>query len=97
MSIRVTLALHLKPELTELVAEGISTGLNETRAFDGCEEVVLLRSQDDRDTFLILEQWDSRTSYEAYLAWRTERGDMDAFAEISTQPYEVNYFDYVGA
>ena len=47
--------------------------------------------------FLVLEQWETRESYEAYLKWRTDRGDMDNIAGVSTEPFKVSYFDYVRA
>lgn len=39
----------------------------------------------------------TREHYDAYAAWRTERGDMDNMATISAQPYETAFFDYVQA
>ena len=97
MSIKVILELNLKPEVADAVANGMGQTLVDTRAFEGCEEITVVRDQDDPGRVLVLEQWATRENYEAYLAWRTERGDMDGLADISTQPYRVSYLDYVRA
>lgn len=95
MSIRVVLELHVKPELADKVKDGFKEQLVDTRAFEGCEEISVIQNQDDPSEILVLEQWDSRQSYEAYLKWRTDRGDMDNIDKISTQPFQVRYYDYV--
>ncbi len=95
MSIKVILELNLKPEVADAVVGGFGQMLVDTRAFEGCEEISVVRDQDDTNRVLVLEQWATRENYEAYLAWRTERGDMDGIADISTQPYKVTYYDYV--
>jgi quinol monooxygenase YgiN len=97
MSVRVTLELHVKPEAAEQMKGGFKELLPDTRAFDGCEEISVLQNQEDPTMFLVVEQWETRESYEAYLKWRTDRGDMDNIAAVSTEPYKVSYFDYVRA
>ena len=97
MSVKVFLELHLKPEVVDAVKGGFGKTLLDTRAFDGCEEISVLQSQDDPCKLVIVEQWASREHYEAYLAWRTERGDMDGMNAISSQPFQVHYYDFVRA
>jgi quinol monooxygenase YgiN len=97
MSVRVIAELHVKPEATEQVKSGFNDLFVDTRAFDGCEEISLVQSQDDPNMFLLLEQWETRESHEAYLKWRTDRGDMDNIAGVSTEPFKISYFDYVRA
>jgi quinol monooxygenase YgiN len=97
MSVRVILELHVKPEATEQMKGGFKNLLPDTRSFDGCEEISVVQSQDDPNMFLVLEQWETRENYEAYLKWRTDRGDMDNISAIVTEPYKVSYFDYVRA
>ena len=95
MSVKVILELHFRPEIVDRVREGFKDTLVDTRAFDGCEEISVLSSQDDPAMFIILEQWQSREHYEAYLKWRTDRGDMDGMNKACTEPFKVTYFDYV--
>lgn len=97
VSVRVILELNIKPELAEQVKAGFKDTLVDTRAFDGCEEISVVQDQENASRFLILEQWDSRESYEAYLKWRTDRGDMDNISSVSTEPYKVTCYDYVRA
>lgn len=97
MSVRVILELHIKPEATEQMKAGFKDILPDTRSFEGCEEITVLQSQEDGNMLLVLEQWATRENYEAYLKWRTDRGDMDNIVAISTEPYKVSYFDYVRA
>ena len=54
------------------------------------------RNQDDPAQFLIVEQWDTRADYEAYLAWRAERGDMEIFGAMMAGPPTIRFFDFVG-
>lgn len=97
MSVKVFLELHLKPEVVDAVKGGFGETLLATRAFEGCEDITVLQSQDDPNTLVLVEQWATREHYEAYLRWRTERGEMEGMNTISTEPYQIRYFDYVRA
>lgn len=97
MSVKVILELNLKPEVVEAVKDGFAATLVDTRKFEGCEEISIIQSEDDPNKLLILEQWETRANYEAYLKWRTERGDMDNLNAISTKPFQVSYFRFVRA
>ena len=97
MSVRVILELNINPEMADDVKAGFKDGLTDTRGFEGCEEISVIENQDDPNMVLVLEQWESREHYEAYLKWRTDRGDMDNINQISTEPYKVSYYDYVRA
>lgn len=96
MSVRVTLELHLRPDAVDLVIQGLEDQLRDTRGFDGCEEISVVRSQDDPNTLLVLELWATRAHHEAYVRWRTDRGDMDGIAALSTAPHRITYYDFVG-
>ena len=45
----------------------------------------------------MIERWRSRADYEAYLAWRTERGDLDTLGAMLAGPPSIRYFDAVDA
>ena len=43
-----------------------------------------------------VEDWNSRQHYEKYLAWRTERGDLDKLVGWIQGDPSIRYFDNVG-
>ena len=45
---------------------------------------------------MIVEQWDTRAAYERYLAWRTDRGDLNALGAMPASEPRIRYFDYFG-
>ena len=65
----------------------------DTRAFDGCESCTLHRDQDAPGRFVLVERWATRANYEAYLQWRTERGDVERLAPLLAGPPTIRYFD----
>ena len=97
MSITVILELHVKPDLTEQVKAGFKDLLPDTRTFAGCEGIQVLQNQEQPDMLLVLEQWASREHFDAYLKWRTDRGDIDTIVSFSTTPHQFTFFEYVGA
>jgi quinol monooxygenase YgiN len=95
VSVRVILELNLKPEMAEAVKGGMKDTLVDTRAFEGCEGISVIENQDNPTQVLLLERWETREHYEAYLKWRTDRGDMDGIGSVSTEPYKVTYWSTV--
>ena len=75
MSVTVLLECAVKPDV-DLIAM-MKQMLPDTRAYDGCEGVEVTQNQDDSNNIVLIERWASRDHYEKYVAWRTERGDMD--------------------
>ncbi|MCT2559019.1 antibiotic biosynthesis monooxygenase [Tsuneonella sp. YG55] len=47
--------------------------LPDTRAFDGCRDIKVFHDA-ERDTFVLIEKWDSFDHYDRYIAWRMETG-----------------------
>jgi quinol monooxygenase YgiN len=47
--------------------------LPDTRAFEGCREIEVYRDN-ERETYVLIEEWDSAAHYDRYLAWRMETG-----------------------
>ncbi|MEQ8661546.1 MAG: antibiotic biosynthesis monooxygenase family protein [Gammaproteobacteria bacterium] len=60
--------------------------LPDTRGFDGCIYLYIVKDQDDPTKIIIVELWESRAHYEKYLAWRTETGIMDELAMMLDNP-----------
>jgi hypothetical protein len=62
---------------------------------DGCQDITILESHDDRANIASLTTWTTRQHYAEYLAWRTEIGDTDTFEQLLDQPMSIRYFDQV--
>jgi len=80
-------------ELASLFAEL----LPDTRAFEGCEYVTLHRDQDAPDRFMLVERFTTRASYEAYVEWRVQRGDVDRLSRLLAERPGPRFFDDIDA
>lgn len=96
MACQVILELRTKEDCIDKARNWFKGVLPDTREFDGCTSIYLVRNQDDPQSLMIVEQWDSRPQYEKYLAWRTERGDIDALLEMMEGEPNIRFFDYLG-
>lgn len=97
MTCTVLLELRVKEEHVEEVAASFKDALPDTRTFDGCIDVYMVRDQDNPNTFIAVETWESREKYEAYFAWRTERGDIDNALATMEGDLKIRFFDRIGA
>ena len=86
----------MKLENADDVTNFLRDELHATRGFDGCNGLTFHRNQDDPNTMVAVEDWDSRQHYEKYLAWRTERGDLDKLVGWILGDPSIRYFDNVG-
>lgn len=92
-TVTVTLELALKPEAVEDFSKQIPEVLKETREFPGYVDIAVHRNADEPNRIILVEEWETRAAYEAYIAFRTETGFMDTLAEILTEPLRLNYWD----
>ena len=97
MACTVLLEFRVKKEHLDDVVGGFKENLPDTRSFDGCIDVYTTRDQDDPQTFIAVETWESREKYETYFAWRTERGDIDNTRATLEGDFKIRYFDRIGA
>lgn len=86
MAVTVTLALTLKPEAVEGFCGAFPTMLQDTSKFAGFKAIRVLRSASDPTRIVLIEDWESEDAYHAYIAWRTERGDMDSMGDLIAAP-----------
>jgi hypothetical protein len=56
----------------------LGQSIPESRAHDGCEDIMILQNQDDWANIVSLTTWTTRRHHEQYLAWRTEMGTPKA-------------------
>ena len=96
MSVLVLVEINVKPENADDVTSFLRDELHATRGFEGCNGLTFHRNQDDPNTMVAVEDWDSRQHYEKYLAWRTERGDLEKLVGWSQGDPSIRYFDNVG-
>ena len=91
MSIDVILDLQVNPENREELLSVFTAILPDTRAYKGCQSVVVTSDEDDIHNIVFLEKWDQRSDHESYMAWRTERGDIDKLVSLLSSPPAVQY------
>ncbi len=96
MSVIVLLEINVKPDNVDDVTNFLRDELHATRGFDGCNGLTFHRNQDDPNTMVAIEDWDSRQHYEKYLAWRTERGDLEKLGGWLTGEPSIRHFDNMG-
>ncbi len=97
MSIDVTLDLQVSPENRETLLNTLEAILPDTRAYKGCQGVVVTSNDDDPLNIVLLEKWDVRADHESYMAWRAERGDLEKLGALLTAPPAVKYLTTVNA
>ena len=85
MSIAVVITLKAKDDTYQTLHDTLTAILPDTAARDGAELVSCAADPDDK-SFIIYEIWDRKESQEAYLAWRGERGELDALGEMLREP-----------
>ena len=93
MSVLVLLEVSLRPGNIKDFTDFMKNELHHTRGFDGCNGLTVHKNQDDPTNLVIVEDWDSRQQYEKYLAWRTERGDMEKLAAFLAGEPSLRYYD----
>ncbi len=94
METLVLLEANAKPECVQDVIDLLGQRLPETRAYDGCQEIIAYLNEDGH-TFVFVERWDSREQYEKYLAWREETGVLEALTALLQEPPEIRFFEPV--
>lgn len=97
MAVKILLELKAKPGTGGELLAIFREILPDTRAYDGCLGIETLRGQDDSDTLVIVETWESRAHYEKYFAWRQETGLVDRLGAHVAGPPGLRYFDIADA
>ncbi len=97
MSVSVVVELKCKPESTNDMKAAMKNALPETRVYEGCESVIASVRQDDPNTIVLVESWDSRESHEKYMAYRTETGMMEQLGALLAAEPRVSYSDQFDA
>ncbi|MEM7543140.1 MAG: antibiotic biosynthesis monooxygenase [Pseudomonadota bacterium] len=97
MACVVLLEINVKDEAIEGIKSGLGGMFPDTRAYEGNIDIYATQDQDNPNTIVMVEKWESRQHYEKYFAWRTERGDIDALGEALASPPSIRYMDILDA
>lgn len=80
--VTITMEMNLKPEVADQFCSSLPEMIKETVARPGFIGIDIVRNKDDRARLLFVERWETEQAYHDYVAWRTERGDMAAMADL---------------
>jgi quinol monooxygenase YgiN len=85
--VTITFEFQLRPEAVSGFLQGAPMLLQGTAQAAGFRNIRVVQNKDDPARIMFIERWDSEEAYRRYIAWRTERGEMDAFAQavLSTE------------
>jgi quinol monooxygenase YgiN len=88
-AVTITLVLKLKPEACGPFCDGLPDMLKDTKKFKGFKNIRIMKHKTDPNQLIFVEEWDGEDDYMKYIAWRTERGDMDNMAKILSAPPQM--------
>jgi quinol monooxygenase YgiN len=77
----ISMDLHIKPEMLEGFCTSIPEMIKDTAKRPGFVGIHIVQHKDDTTRVLFVERWETEQAYHDYIAWRTERGDMDNFGQ----------------
>ena len=96
MATTVILEVQAKPGTGNDLLARFKELLPDTRSYDGCLGLDTYQDQDDPDTLVLAEKWETREKYETYFAWRQESGALDQMAGALAGEPSIRYFDLTG-
>lgn len=94
MSVTVILTLKAKEDMFEQLEGTMKAILPDTVARDGAE-LISAASDADSKTVIVYELWDRIESQQSYMAWRTERGDIDRLVALLREPPQVDVLNHI--
>jgi len=92
MSVIVTALFPTKADASDNFYKTLVSVLPETREYDGCIRVTPHRDLDDPAKVLLIEEWESREHYLAYLQWRVETGLLEAIGPLLAGEPVTNFY-----
>ena len=79
MTVIVILEVKAKPGTGNDLVSTFKELLPDTRAYEGIIDINVLQNQDDPDSLIAYERWETRKHYEKYLAWNSESDQQCAW------------------
>ena len=95
--VKVTLKVKLQPEAADGFCAALPEMVKDTAKRPGFRDLCVVRHATEPGTMIFIETWDSEQAYHDYIAWRTERGEMDGMASIVTEPPQLDFWPVVVA
>lgn len=94
MTVVVMLTLKAKEDQYDQLCATMAAILPDTAKRDGA---LLIRAGGDAGskTVTVYEEWDRIESQQAYMAWRTERGDIDTLVAMLREPPQVDVLSHI--
>jgi quinol monooxygenase YgiN len=96
MRCTVIFEMKEKPGQRAALEEILQEFLPVTREKEGCISIEAYGNSEE-DGILCVEQWASRDQYNAYLAWRIDRGDIDRVVQLCAEQPSVRFFNAIDA
>lgn len=93
MTMLTTFTLTPLAEDTAAIAAFLTDILPDTRTYAGCSGARFALAQGWPRTVLLMEEWDSMASFEAYLNWRVERGDFAKLRGLLAVDPDIAHYD----
>lgn len=92
MSIHVTLNCQLKPNTLPELVPFLEENLPNVRGFKGNRLVKVFFNEDESE-MLLLEEWESKESHQAYMAFIDGNGVLAKLAAHLATPPSIRYFN----
>ena len=95
MSVVVLLHVQFDESKADEYKAALQSMLPDTRARKGALKIHMLVDKDQPADVAIYEEWETRADHEAYIAWRTERGDMEKLGSMLRAAPSIKYYDVI--
>ena len=70
----------------------LASGFVDTRAFDGCINIQAYFNEDEQ-TFVMVEHWQSKAHYLKYYQWRERTGALDELQSCFDGDARIRFFE----
>lgn len=97
MPIMVLVEVRAKAETVDRFKGELPALFPDTRAYDGCQGITAYACADDGHTLVFVEDWETKTHYERYLAWRKETGVFARLTSMLADAPSIRFFQKVDA
>lgn len=92
MSVTVLLEADVKQGKKQDLLNFLTAALPDTRQFAGFIDISI-QSELQSNKVIFYSQWQQVSNYQNYLAWRTEKGDLNILSQMLNSPPNIRYFE----
>lgn len=89
----VTVVWSIKPEYQSEFVRTLSDMFSTTKIQRGFRSIRLLKSDIDRDGFILVQEWDSTQDHQAYAKFRADRGDVKILSDMCSDSPQIGYWN----